>query len=475
MPPLLAAVVYGCGVLFLFWLDPDLRGRVNASFLVPLCWLLINGSRPVSEWIHKQAISPNQLTEGNPIDRWVFLAIQVAGFVILYQRRAVIERVLRANPFLLLFIFYAAMSITWSDFPSVAFKRWIKVLGDITMVLIVLTSPNQQRAIKRILITAAFILIPCSILLDKYFPGLSRYYDAYSGSQFFSGVGDDKNMLGMTCLVFGLAVVWQLLLAYKAKRTRKRTNQLVAYGLVFLMVIYLFRSANSMTSLSCFAIGTVILGATILLEKARKPAFLNVLVCSMVGAIFAVLFLHVSEKSLLGSMGRNATLTGRTEIWASVLHFSGNPIFGTGFESFWLGPRLLKVWSYNTFSNGINEAHNGYLEMYLNLGLIGVALLAGMIVTGYRKIMKALGPDPEVTALRLAFFVVAIVYGFTEVAFRENCSVWLAFLFAIMAVPLPSSRIVRRRTSKASLFPAAGSEDRLATAVEENEGVFAHK
>ena len=79
-------------------------------------------------------------------------------------------------------------------------------------------------------------------------------------------------------------------------------------------------------------------------------------------------------------MGRDSTLTGRTEIWTHVLWVAGNPLLGTGFESFWLGDRLANVWS---IMPGIQEAHNGYLEVYLNLGWIGVTLLAviGLIST----------------------------------------------------------------------------------------------
>ena len=70
------------------------------------------------------------------------------------------------------------------------------------------------------------------------------------------------------------------------------------------------------------------------------------------------------------ALGRNSTLTGRTEIWKLVLGMANNPIFGAGYESFWLGERLQKLWHYYWFP--INEAHNGYIEIYLNLGWIGV-------------------------------------------------------------------------------------------------------
>ena len=74
-------------------------------------------------------------------------------------------------------------------------------------------------------------------------------------------------------------------------------------------------------------------------------------------------------------LGRNSSLTGRTEIWDILLHWDINPVFGQGFESFWLGDRPDKIAQMEPGLN-INEAHNGYLETYLNIGLLGLAITA---------------------------------------------------------------------------------------------------
>jgi O-antigen ligase len=131
-------------------------------------------------------------------------------------------------------------------------------------------------------------------------------------------------------------------------------------------------------------------------------------------------------------MGRDPTLTGRTAIWDLCLSLAGNPLFGTGFESFWMGWRLMKVWS---IMLGIQEAHNGYIEVYLNLGWIGIALLTIIIVTGYRKVIAGFRVDPEIGKLRLAYFATAVIYNFTEAGFRMLFIVWIFFLLAVMADP----------------------------------------
>ena len=86
---------------------------------------------------------------------------------------------------------------------------------------------------------------------------------------------------------------------------------------------------------------------------------------------------------MLEAAGRDATFTGRTGLWETLLQEPINPLIGVGYASFWLGERLERFWAMYPTSPPI-EAHNGYLEVYLNLGLIGVCLLAGVLWRGLR-------------------------------------------------------------------------------------------
>jgi O-antigen ligase len=134
-------------------------------------------------------------------------------------------------------------------------------------------------------------------------------------------------------------------------------------------------------------------------------------------------------------MGRNTTLTGRTALWDELLRMTVDPWFGAGFESFWLGERAEKIWRIHWWHP--NQAHNGYLEVYLNLGWTGVALLGFLMVWGYRNVVGSLRRSPELGRLRLAFFVVAVIYNLTEAAFKVMNPIWIIFLLAVTAVPEP--------------------------------------
>jgi O-antigen ligase len=173
-----------------------------------------------------------------------------------------------------------------------------------------------------------------------------------------------------------------------------------------------------------------------LLAWGRRPAVIRVLAFAMVLVSFSAVFLDPAS-GLLESVGRNPTLTGRTEVWAHVIPLNENPLIGSGYESFWLGERLERMWS--IFWWHPNEAHNGYLEVFLNLGWIGVALLGLLIVTGYRTVFAAFRADPEIGSVKVGFFVAAVAYSFSEAGFRELNPIWIFFLLMTTAIPVPST------------------------------------
>ncbi|MGB9475237.1 MAG: hypothetical protein WCE87_09235, partial [Candidatus Udaeobacter sp.] len=133
------------------------------------------------------------------------------------------------------------------------------------------------------------------------------------------------------------------------------------------------------------------------------------------------------------NLGRGSELSGRTGLWTTLLGLHTNPIFGTGFESFWLGKRLEELEGIFYFIP--NEAHNGYLETYLTLGGIGVFLLIGLFIATFRKIRLELFRNFEWGRYRLGFLAALILYNWTEAAFKTLSPLW--FVFYLIATDYP--------------------------------------
>jgi exopolysaccharide production protein ExoQ len=154
----------------------------------------------------------------------VFTTILAFGVIVLLGRTARAGKILKSNLPILFYFLYCGISALWSDFPDVSFKRWFRAMGDVVMVLIVLTDPDWLVALRRLLARIGFVVIPLSILFIRYFPEMGRSYSR-GGAPSWTGVATDKNALGMISLVFGLAALFRFLQVRGEKNNaRKKGN-----------------------------------------------------------------------------------------------------------------------------------------------------------------------------------------------------------------------------------------------------------
>src|ERR1041385_1371701 len=263
MPPYIATLVCAAGIIGLFILDRNHNVTTSKALWIPVVWVWIAGGREASRWMIQLGMAPAGVSTedyvlSNPVDTAVYTALLVLGMWALFRRWSRVKALLRTNLPIVLFFLYCAASIAWSDYPDIAAKRWVKALGDVVMITIVLTEAHRITAIKRFLGRAAFVLIPLSLLLIKYYPGLGTNYKASSGAAVYVGITTHKNLLGIICLVFGLASEWRLFTAWRARQTRSLT----VHGVVLIMVIWLFWKADSMTALACFLLAGGLMAIT---------------------------------------------------------------------------------------------------------------------------------------------------------------------------------------------------------------------
>jgi len=429
-----ALVVYTLGIAGLFFLDRDSSIRPSKALWLPVIWLCIVGSRPVSIWLGVNSIDQldRQLLDGSPTDRLVFLILLAVGILVLIHRSQRTSVLPRASWPILLYFFYCLVSIIWSDFPDIALKRWSKGLGDLVIVLIVVTDADPLAALKRLLSRVGFVLVPASILVIKYFGDLGHAYDPFIGTQMNIGVATDKNMLGVTTFVLSLGALWRVLTLIRDSHQPNRSRHLLAQSTLLLFGLALLVMAHSATSVACFTLGAGLMLATIGLSVSKfPPALVHTLVLGILVTGGLTIALG-SEASVVHALGRETNLTGRSAIWEAVIPMAPNPLLGAGFESFWLGSRLNAMWhAFPVFRP--NEAHNGYIEVYLNLGWVGVVLIGLVLVNGYRRSTTVIRHDSTLGALMLAYVISAGFYSITEAGFRMLDPIWIFLLLATAA------------------------------------------
>lgn len=421
-------------IFYLFWIDRKKNTDVSFAIWIPFIWMFFAGARPFSFWLnyffgigyYAGSVSEAKM-EGNPYERAYLMILILSGVIVLIRRRIDWGKLFNQNKLIWMYFIFGAVSFLWSDYPFISFKRWFKSLGAVIMVLILITETWPHEAIGIILRRLAFIYLPLSILFIWYYPELGRSFHSSSGAVMYSGIAGHKNSLGIICLVSCVYFTWKFLFGNQNKEGIGPSLHYSIYIVILPMITWLLYMANSATSLAC----TIL--AICLLVVSRQSNFVQnpprIMILGILGiAVFGVMQWAFDVTDIIISMlGRRPDLTMRLPMWEDMLSMVRNPLLGFGYESFWLGERLEQI---NARWGIDSQAHNGYLQMYLDLGYIGLFFLIGWILAGLIKVARHLTVDYPAAIFRLCFIVVIAVYNYTEATFLGGTNLLLLFLFA---------------------------------------------
>ena len=409
---------------------------MSPTLWLPLVWIMYCGSRAIIYWLYPETFvteSSLDYTSGNAVDRTFLMILMAGGIWVLRDRKSLLQKIFVNNKWLFALVLYLGISVIWSNFIDVSFKRYVRVIGDIIMMLIVATEPEPLLAFRRLLLRCSFVLIPMSVLLVKYFQGLGVSYNALSGTTMWIGVTTHKNQLGQLSCVCALNTLWNIMCKW-----RQRDLSFYNMVIIFLMSLWLLRGpaiSTSKTSVFVFLFTSIVLMISSFFKK--NPKYLVWCILS-VGFSFAflevmsqVLFSESFADLVVAYSGRDMSLTGRTFLWEELLRIAAlHPILGVGFGGFWIGNQH-GLWE--KFPWIPESAHNGFLDVYLDVGLIGVILLCGVIISSYQNIARTLISDFEFVRIRLTLFLAAIVYNFTESSFTKPTNfIWFIFLLCVV-------------------------------------------
>jgi exopolysaccharide production protein ExoQ len=435
----LAILICSIGVAGLFVLDRDKSVRTSWALWLPVIWLWIAGSRSVSAWLFGQEVGSMtagalaSTLDGSPLDAAIFEALILAGvIVILLRRKNRAIALLKVNGPVLIYFLYCMLSTVWSPIHGPAFKRWIKDVGDLVMVLLIVTDAQPIAALRRLYSRVGFILLPFSIILIRY-TDLGRGFDP-DGHPMNTGVTTNKNELGLIVYLVSLGALWNVRALLLNKRAPYRTRRLVAQSTLLVFGIVLLQMAHSATSISCFVLGAGLMLASSLRSIRKQPRRVHAL-CVGILLVGALTRLFGGESLVTNALGRQSNLSGRTDIWKASIAAADNPVLGTGFESFWnvnVEKVALGLRGYYEIHNLVS-AHNGYIEVYLDLGLVGVCLIAIILISGYWRAGEAFQRDRDIGPLLLAYIVTGAFYSITEAGFRVLGTAWIFLLLAVVS------------------------------------------
>ncbi|HPW19597.1 MAG TPA: O-antigen ligase family protein [Vicinamibacterales bacterium] len=410
MPPPLALALCTGFVLWLLWLERTQSKDVSAAAWIPTIWFMAILSKPLGTWFGTTGSNE----AGSPLDRMFLAALTVAALAVLIRRRFNGASALGSQWALLALLGYMIVSALWSDIPGIAVRRWVRESIVVVMALVLVSEPHPKKAVESLFRRSAYILMPFSLLLIKYYPALGVDYASWSGLQMWVGVSIHKNALSIVCMIMAFYLLWALYGRWHHAGSLRMGRTGWADTVILLLGLYLLRGAEgaySAASVATTALGVLAFAGLVWLRRIGA-AVPWVLVLSLLVAVTgfgasAPVLDGANVAIFSSSLGRDATLTGRTDTWAELLPVvAGRPMLGHGFGSFWTTERR----DFYQMSHG----HNGYLDVLLELGFIGLLLWIGWLVSCARTLQRSLLRDYEWACLGICLLLMAAIHNTAE-------------------------------------------------------------
>ncbi|MFO7690434.1 MAG: O-antigen ligase family protein [Cryobacterium sp.] len=291
------------------------------------------------------------------------------------------------------FMLLVTLSVAWSFYPGATALgltlQWITTLSALSLAL-VLSWAELLRCLSAALrwvlaLSLLFEFIVAAFIRTPVLPFFVDYGDDEIPQAFYwsrallfaggpiEGIVANRNLLGFVALIAVIVFAVQL-----AAKTVKR-GWGVAWLVTAAVVLLLTRSAT--VTLSAVAVLVVLLFAQWARRahpQGRRPIYLTAAACVLAG-VTALLLL---SPLLLRLLGRSDDLTGRFDIWRSVTDLAlQRPVFGWGWVSYWVP--WVEPFQGLAERKGVVylQAHNAWLDVWLQLGIVGVALLAMLVLS----------------------------------------------------------------------------------------------
>ncbi|KRA57855.1 polymerase [Caulobacter sp. Root655] len=281
---------------------------------------------------------------------------------------------------LCLLIFWVFASASWSLDPGTTNRRALAAAFT-TLFGVYFAASFDGKRMAEILATTFLVLALVGLAAAVGYPKMGVQHDINAGD--WRGLWYEKNQMG-AMMVYGALAAMAAILAGSTHRKRMVFTILLCAAMIVM--------SKSKTSLVALMIG--LLGSFLFAAMRRGPATAVVVVwlgVTVIGA--AVIVMWLAPELLFKALGKDPSLTGRTDIWAALLRQSAKaPMTGYGYAVFWTLESQPAQWIRKETGWLVPTAHNGWLDILAQLGWVGVSLcaliLGGALLVGLFRFQK---------------------------------------------------------------------------------------
>lgn len=369
-----------------------------------------------SEGILPRLFPGGEDEEGSAFLRLLWLPIYGIVLLGLIWKALDVARMCLRLPFLMLLIALCAVSFVWSIEPGLTQRRSLAIIMTTAAGLYIGTRYDWQTMLRALGLTW-FIIAIVAFMTGALNPSFGRVQEVHIGA--WQGLYFEKNQLGGA---MAMAATFAGFLAIMDRKFR-----LFWSGFLGLAVLLVFLS-TSKTALLGLLLGLGVLGTCAWSKRGIATGLLTIWVAAIFAGLAAALLVF-APKVVFAFLGRDMTLTGRTDIWITLVDYiQQRPLFGYGYGVFWSADSGPGNWVRETLEWDAPTAHNGWLEVALSLGLVGLLLLTlDFLMTVWRASMAAV--NMWVGVFALGFLAQFFLFSLSESSFlQQNSIVWVIYV-----------------------------------------------
>jgi O-antigen ligase len=324
---------------------------------------------------------------------------------------------------LALYLAWAAATIPWAADHDIVVRRLVLQFCIIGSILLPVAMIDEPIVVHRVLIWVAFL----TVLINAV--GLPLIKPTSLG---YAGIYSQKNVLGEAAALAFIVFVTGVDLPDKGSR-------LLAWLGLPLAVLLLVVSRSKTSLILCFLAPVMALAVTGISRLGKiRPSTLMIGTAVLSAAVILVAFgAGIRFDRVLGLVFGDSTFTGRTDIWHFAWsEFRTRPLTGFGFNGFWgTGANAAASFTGNDFLSSILEAHDGYLDVLLETGVVGLSIVVCLALVTLKLFDHALGDHSSRAVLFLALVFFFLIHNAVESSiFRRYENAWVFFLVAAFSV-----------------------------------------
>jgi O-antigen ligase len=345
--------------------------------------------------------------------------------VVLFPKMKSVIQLCRKDKVFAALAAWIMVSCLWSQFPMVSLE-WAPVVAlNIVFAFYLYRrfSPDQQI---RLLLLLGWICLVLSIVLSLFFPEYGIDHTGTTGA--WRGMYYHKNVCSMTTAFLLLGGLYVPATSFLSRISR------VVYVCLSVFLIIMTQSATGRVILACllaYCLATRLV--SVLGPRERTIAFImgTTIALALVGTGIS------NAKAISLFLGKDPTLTGRTEIWKSMMSsIVKHPILGYGYKAFWRGYQGESANVSFATHWAVPSAHNAFLEVWIALGAVGVALVVYTLLRAIRDAFVCLraGKSPYLAWYASIVFLTIVLSADEGELVIPNGLMWILYILACIGL-----------------------------------------